>query len=167
MIAIRNVLVATDFSEPSSTALEYGRELARTFGATLHVLHVVQNVMLQANTLDGFPANVAELQRELEADGLRRLEAEARDDDRRELRACPVLLTADSVGPAIARYAKEAAIDVIVVGTHGRSGIVHAMLGSVAERVVRVAPCPVLTVRHPEREFLLPDALRTVTTTHK
>jgi nucleotide-binding universal stress UspA family protein len=166
MIAIRNVLVATDFSEPSSTALEYGRDLARTFGATLHVVHVVQNVMLQAYAPDGLPANAAELQRELEAEGRRRLEAEIREDDRRELGARTVLLTSGSVWPAIARYAKEAAIDVIVVGTHGRTGIAHAMLGSVAERVVRVAPCPVLTVRHPEREFLAPDALQPVTATH-
>jgi nucleotide-binding universal stress UspA family protein len=166
MIAIRHVLVATDFSEPSSTALEYGRELSRTFGATLHVVHVVENMILQAHVPDALTANVVELQRELEAEGRRRLQAEVRDDDRRELGATTVLLTAHSVGSAIARYAKEAAIDVIVVGTHGRTGVAHAMLGSVAERVVRLAPCPVLTVRHPEREFLAPDALQQVTT-HK
>jgi nucleotide-binding universal stress UspA family protein len=56
----------------------------------------------------------------------------------------------------IIRYAKEKNIDLIVLGTHGRSGLAHVMLGSVAERVVRIAPCPVLTVRHPEHEFVMP-----------
>jgi nucleotide-binding universal stress UspA family protein len=56
----------------------------------------------------------------------------------------------------IIRYAKENNIDLIVLGTHGRSGLAHVLLGSVAERVVRIAPCPVLTVRHPEHEFVMP-----------
>ena len=60
---------------------------------------------------------------------------------------------------AITEYAKEAAVDLIVLGTHGRGAVAHLLMGSVAERVVRTAPCPVLTVRHPEHEFVLPDAL--------
>jgi nucleotide-binding universal stress UspA family protein len=56
----------------------------------------------------------------------------------------------------IIRYAKERDIDLIVMGTHGRSGLVHVLLGSVTEKVVRKAPCPVLTVRHPEHEFVHP-----------
>jgi nucleotide-binding universal stress UspA family protein len=56
----------------------------------------------------------------------------------------------------IVRYAKDKNIDLIVLGTHGRSGLSHVLLGSVAERVVRKAPCPVLTVRHPEHEFVMP-----------
>ena len=56
----------------------------------------------------------------------------------------------------IIRYAKENDVDLIVLGTHGRSGLAHVLLGSVAERVVRKSPCPVLTVRHPEHEFVMP-----------
>ncbi len=56
----------------------------------------------------------------------------------------------------IIRYAREKKIDLIVLGTHGRSGLKHVLLGSVAERVVRKAPCPVLTIRHPEHEFVMP-----------
>ena len=56
----------------------------------------------------------------------------------------------------IVRYAQEANIDLIVLGTHGRGGLAHMLLGSVAEKVVRKAPCPVLTVRHPEHEFVAP-----------
>ena len=59
----------------------------------------------------------------------------------------------------IMRYAAERDIDLIVMGTHGRTGLAHALMGSVAERVVRRAPCPVLTVRQSEHEFILPDAV--------
>jgi nucleotide-binding universal stress UspA family protein len=67
----------------------------------------------------------------------------------------------------IAKYAKLAAIDVTILGTHGRSGVSHVLMGSVAEKVVRIAPCPVLTVRHPEHEFIAPDALQTVAQTQR
>jgi nucleotide-binding universal stress UspA family protein len=62
----------------------------------------------------------------------------------------------------IVGYAKENDVDLIIMGTHGRGAIAHLLMGSVAERVVRTAPCPVLTVRHPEHEFVLPDALAAV-----
>jgi len=60
---------------------------------------------------------------------------------------------------AIVDYAREAHSDLIIMGTHGRGAMAQLLMGSVAERVVRTAPCPVLTVRHPEHEFVLPDAL--------
>jgi len=68
-----------------------------------------------------------------------------------------VLVATDFSKPSGDRH-----IDVIVMGTHGRGALTHLMLGSVAERVVRLAPCPVLTVRHPEREFIRPDTPATV-----
>ena len=69
------------------------------------------------------------------------------------------MVTAISPAAAIVDYARREQIDLIVMGTHGRGGVAHLLMGSVAERVVRTAPCPVLTVRHPEHEFVLPDAL--------
>jgi nucleotide-binding universal stress UspA family protein len=87
------------------------------------------------------------------------LEAIVTDDDRTMLHARPVLLTAPGTAEAIVQYAKDHRIDLIVMGTHGRRALSHVLLGSVAERVVRTAPGPVLTVRHPEREFVVPDAL--------
>jgi len=82
--------------------------------------------------------------------------------DRKLLRAKPVVVTSLWPAEAIVDYAANHAIDVTVIGTHGRRGFEHLLMGSVAERVVRTAPCPVLTVRHPEREFVAPDALVTV-----
>jgi nucleotide-binding universal stress UspA family protein len=68
-------------------------------------------------------------------------------------------MTAIAKAAAIVDYAAQHAIDLIVMGTHGRGAISHLLMGSVAERVVRTAGCPVLTVHHPEHEFVLPDAL--------
>ena len=63
---------------------------------------------------------------------------------------------------AISTYAREAGIDLIITGTHGRGTVAHLLMGSVAERVIRTAPCTVLNVRHPEHEFIRPDTLTTV-----
>ena len=67
----------------------------------------------------------------------------------------------------IADYAKKTGTDLILMGTHGRGMMGHLFMGSVAERVVRIAPCPVLTLRRPEHEFVLPDALQAVTATRR
>ncbi|HJZ76056.1 MAG TPA: universal stress protein [Vicinamibacterales bacterium] len=165
MILLRKILVATDFSEPSDAALAYGQELARTFGAQLLLAHVVDDVSARAYGPDGCLVADPELQRDVEAAALHRLEGLISGEDREMLRAEPVILTSHVPASALVQYASTRAIDLIVMGTHGRSGISHLLMGSVAERVVRTAPCPVLTVRHPEREFLRPDALVAVTRT--
>lgn len=158
MIRIKNVLVATDFSEQAQSALEYGRELARTYDATLHVIHVVEDIVARYSTDISGTVLVDALQ-SLEDSARSDLNALITDDDRRGLRAHTVLFTSVAPAETIVAYAKGEAIDVIVIGTHGRSGLAHLFMGSVAERVVRFAPCPVLTVHHPEHEFLAPDAL--------
>jgi len=161
MIQLKNVLVATDFSETSEAALRYGREFARTFGAKLHVLHVADSIMTRY-ALDGSVILPPEVQEDLENAAQIHLERLLGDDDRRELGAVAVLRTSNTPADSIVDYAKAADIDVIVIGTHGRRALARLLLGSVAERVVRTSPCPVLTVRHPEHEFLAPDALVSV-----
>ena len=162
MIRIKNVLVATDFSAPSAIALDYGRELARTYGARLHVLHVVEDLRWRYAT-DMAPTALIGIQEDIEASARVRLDGVLADEDRRQLRAHATVVTAVAPSEAIVTYATAEAVDVIVMGTKGRSGLAHLLMGSVAERVVRLAPCPVLTVRHPEHEFLAPDALVAVT----
>jgi nucleotide-binding universal stress UspA family protein len=162
MIAIKNVLVATDFSEPSATALDYGRAIARTFNASLHVLHAIDRAFMEGMLVDAAPTNYSELLEEIESAARRQLETAVTEDDRRELAAKTVLLTFASPASGVVSYARDAKIDVIVMGTHGRGGLSHLLMGSVAEKVVRTAPCPVLTVRHPEHEFVVPDALQIV-----
>jgi nucleotide-binding universal stress UspA family protein/nitroimidazol reductase NimA-like FMN-containing flavoprotein (pyridoxamine 5'-phosphate oxidase superfamily) len=120
--APRKILVATDFSEPSADAITVAHDYARRDGAALHLLHVKR------------PG-------EAEPPEVRRLASEMGADVR--------LVSAVRVGtPAveIVRYAEDHGIDLIVVGGHGRTGITDVLLGSVAERVARTAPCPVLLV---------------------
>lgn len=162
MLAIKKVLVATDFSDFSTAALNYGRELARTHGATLYVLHVAEDLRWRYS-LDITPALYGGVQEDIEAMARGRLAAIVTDQDRRELDAREVVITALSAAESIVDFAKAEAIDVVVMGTHGRTGLAHMLLGSVTERVVRLAPCPVLTVRHPEHECIAPDALVAVT----
>lgn len=144
MIELKNVLVAIDFDDASMTALTYGRTLARTFGARLHVLHVLENLFLRA---------VANDPRHIESGIARRLQDTFTAEDA-DIAAVPVVRKSDSPADEIASYARSEGIDLIVMGTHGRPGVAHLLMGSVAEKVVRTAPCPVLTVRHPEREFI-------------
>jgi nucleotide-binding universal stress UspA family protein len=67
------------------------------------------------------------------------------------------VLASNAPATAIVEYANEEGVDLIVLGTHGRGAVAHLLVGSVAERVVRTAPCPVLTVRHPEHEFVVTE----------
>lgn len=159
MVALKNILVATDFSEPSGVALAYGRDLARAYNAQLHVLHVVEDVMMRYSPEIGYA--MPQMQKDLEAAAARDLNKLITDDDRRTLKVEPMVMTGVNIADAIARHAKDNAIDLIVTGTHGRGAVKHFLMGSVAERVVRIAPCPVLTVRENERDFIAPDAMVT------
>jgi nucleotide-binding universal stress UspA family protein len=159
MVSLKRILIATDFGEAAEAALAYGRELARTFGATIDVLTVADNVLAHSFATEGFIASYPELQREVDEAAKKSLAALVTDEDRRELGARPIVVTATSPALAIVEYARSNGIDLIIMGTHGRGPMAHLIMGSVAERVVRTAPCPVMTVRHPEREFLRPDAL--------
>lgn len=124
MLTVRELLFATDFSPCSDAAVQVARECARRFSARLHILHV-----LWAGADRTMPPLLNKLADELGGD-------------------VPVVTAVESGAPAeqIVRYAVRHGIDLIVVGTHGRTGFTRALLGSVAERVARTAPCPVLTV---------------------
>jgi nucleotide-binding universal stress UspA family protein len=158
MIRIQHVLVATDFSETSEAALDYGREVARTFASTLHVLHAADSVYTQYGG-EAYTVVPPELQGEIEAAARKQLDAALNEEDHTIFHATPVVVVAINKAAAIIDYASQHDIDLIVMGTHGRGAISRLVMGSVAERVVRAAPCPVLTVHHPEHEFIRPDAL--------
>jgi nucleotide-binding universal stress UspA family protein len=164
MIDIKNILVATDFSDSSATALTYGRELARRFGAVLHVMHVVDDLSARVTLASGLPYDLGRAQTEVETVAHARLSTCLDEADKRELTVEIVQRTSSTPAYAISTYAREAGIDLIITGTHGRGTVAHLFMGSVAERVIRTAPCPVLTVRSPEHEFVRPDALEAVAT---
>jgi nucleotide-binding universal stress UspA family protein len=162
MIVLKNILVATDFGEASDAALTYGRALARCFRSTLHVVHVCENVFTRGLGSDAYVAVFPDLQKDVEDTTRKQLDELLTADDRTSLAATAVVLTSNMPAMALVEYAKEAAIDLIVMGTHGRGTVAHLLMGSVAEKVVRTAPCPVLTVRHPEHDFIVPDDLTAV-----
>jgi nucleotide-binding universal stress UspA family protein len=162
MVTLKNILVATDFSEPSEAAFLYGREFAVRLGATLHVLHVAPNILISNLPAENYLASAPDIRQEIEDDARRQLHHMLVDTDGSGPGAIPVVVAASSPAMAIVEYAKEHEIDMIVMGTHGRGALAHLVMGSVAERVVRLAPCPVLTVRHPERDFVHPDTLATI-----
>jgi nucleotide-binding universal stress UspA family protein len=159
MIKITNVLVATDFGPASESALAYGREFARTFGARLHVLHIIENPMMWAGP-EAVGVDFGRIQANLEANARKSLDRAVTMEDREQLDAVTLVRSGNTPAFEIVKYAKEAEVDVIIMGTHGRGLMGHVLMGSVAEKVVRIAPCPVLTVRSDEHEFILPDALQ-------
>jgi nucleotide-binding universal stress UspA family protein len=149
MIFLEDILVATDFGPASDAALKYGRALAKQFGARLHLLHVAENNFLRARATDPHL---------MRTEITRRLDEQLTAEDRAERGARSILETSDDPAGTIVDHAASGDFDLIVMGTHGRTGLSHLLVGSVAERVVRTARCPVLTVRHPEHEFIVPDA---------
>ena len=140
----KNILVPTDLSEGAEEALDYACELAAQLGARIHLLNVIGipamgvpelGVALTSTMIDTM---IADNQRSLDALAAAR---HGRCD------VGEVLLKTGDARDTINQTAKELGCDLIVMGTHGRRGLSRALLGSVAETVVRTAPCPVLTVR--------------------
>ncbi len=146
MIDFERILHPTDFSAHSNQALLHACGLSEQYGAELHLLHVSPDpaMIMHAGPSGGYvDPNIAEDVRKQSEARLAEIPeagwAEGRAIVRVALEGVPYVEICD--------YAEENAIDLIVLGTHGRSGFAHMLLGSVAERVVRVAKCPVLTVK--------------------
>lgn len=145
MLHITSILVPTDFSDNSMRALDYARELARKNGTEIHLLHTVEPVV--------YPADWSYAQV-----GFGDLEQELFDNATKEIETLAEQLRIDGfkVETAVRRgrasdeicgYAAEKKVSIISMGTHGRSGLEHFLFGSTTERVLRKAPCPVLSVR--------------------
>jgi len=156
MIQIKRLLVPTDFSEHSEQAALYAVELAKRFQADeVHCLHVsdipADLLATSAYTMTGPSQEFIEQVRQ---ENRKNLEAFAKN----RLAGVPVRTAFLEGRPfvEIIRYARDHEIDLVVIATHGRTGLTHALFGSVAEKVVRKAPCPVLVVKRDERDFVLP-----------
>jgi nucleotide-binding universal stress UspA family protein len=150
-IQLQNICVPVDFSDTSGAALNYGKALAEAFGAKLHLLHVLVNWIPDGD----FPVS-PQVYVELEKSARKQLESQLTNQELEKYRAQLELISGTSEFVEIVRYARDKNIDLLVMGTHGRGPIAHMLMGSVTEKVVRKAPCPVLTVRHPEHEFVMP-----------
>jgi universal stress protein A len=149
MSRIKRLLVPIDFSPTSEIALRYAIDIAPA-GASIHVMHAVDDTALLTAYPDGFYTEIPELRAQL----VKAAEGQLNEAIRKLAAPNTVLTTEVLVGRPVTMIVKTAGArkaDLIVMGTHGRSGFAHFVLGSVAERVLRTAHCPVLTVRDSSR----------------
>jgi nucleotide-binding universal stress UspA family protein len=155
MIRMKTILHPTDFSESSKYAMAYAIALAKEFEAELCLLHVVEEVpsMFYLDLSKAPPAVPAMTEIQDKAQGA--LEELLPAEERGAIRARRVIRVGAPFVEII-RCAKETEARMIVLGTHGRTGLKHLIMGSVAENVVRKSPYPVLTVRNPEHKFEMP-----------
>ena len=140
-MVVKSILVPTDFGEASDAALRYATQLALALGARLDLLHV------PGKTGEHFEANFPHGQ--FETATRERLSSFVTKEELERLRP-EYIMRVGAPAEEIVRYADLYDADLIIMGTHGRGGIAHALMGSVAEQVVRAAPCPVLLVRTPK-----------------
>ena len=153
MIQIKRVLLPTDFSEFAQPAADYAREFVERFQAQLHLLHVLETQVTTTQFVMGL--TIPERIEESAAEATDHLKKIYDDQWSRE----HSLVYGTAHGPPfvqIVQYARDNQIDLIIMGTHGRTGLPHVFIGSVAERVVQHAPCPVLTVRPQGHQFVSP-----------
>jgi nucleotide-binding universal stress UspA family protein len=155
MIDLRRILVPTDFSKSSRNALVYAVAFAEKFNATIHLLHVVQDLALFIPEAV-LPAPPLAPPVEQFAAAAREALHRAIHDLEKPGISIYAEISQGVTAEEIIAFAREHDIDLIVMGTHGHTGLAHVFLGSIAEKVVRRGPCPVLTVRHPEHEFVHP-----------
>lgn len=160
LVSIHKILFPTDFSAPAVEAQHYALALAEKMGAELHVLHVVVPPTIP------FPDSTTSWT--MPETGVNDLIQQAEQRIAREVAAWPEecrVITSVTTGFAvdeIVNYSKQNEIDLIVAGTHGLTGLSHLLLGSVAEKLVRVATCPVLTVRPGGHQFVVDSTVASV-----
>jgi universal stress protein A len=154
MIDLKRILVATDFSRHSRVALDYAAAFSKAFNAEVVLCHVLEKPdflsQLPPVSEGYFPPNLSEMQEKHARVQCEQVLAAA------GLSQARVLLVHGNPAGEIAKAAADEKVDLVIVGTHGRGALAHILLGSVAEKIVRSAPCPVLTVRSGEHEFVTP-----------
>lgn len=145
---IKRILAPTDFSDHSCHALGYARTFASRWDAELHLINVIEPAVFPTEA--GLtPMGMINLDSELTEAADRAMADMLKREELQGLRTISAI-THGRASSAIIEYARDNAIDLIVIATHGRTGLEHLIFGSTAERVVRESPCPVLTVRPPQ-----------------
>jgi nucleotide-binding universal stress UspA family protein len=150
MLQLKRILFPTDFSRCADQALEHAVFLAEKYDAEIHVLHAVTLFNDQPEVVNDEFEETEEMIKKLEDIAELQLNkvSNAHEDD--DIKIIKVQTRGISAAPAILDYAAENSIDLIVMGTHGRRGLGHFFLGSIAEEIVRVSECPVFTIREAE-----------------
>jgi universal stress protein A len=153
-IRLQKILLPTDFSNYSAAATKYACELAKKFDAELHLLHTLETHLASTPNF-GLGLDLPKYVSESKAAAEKSL-AGVLDPKWAEGRTVVKAMVEGSPKTEIIAYARKHNIDLIVLSTHGRTGLAHVLMGSVAESVVRTAPCPVLTVRPEGHQFVMP-----------
>lgn len=146
-MTLRNILIPTDFSECADHALTHAVEVADRFDATLHLLHVVNELDPDWYGLTEAQEQAAELREQIRTTAQERLQEIAPTESHFDFETVVSLQLSFDVADTIDEYVHERDIDLVVMGTHGRQGLDRLMLGNVADKLIRHAPCPVMTVR--------------------
>ncbi len=155
-INLKKILCPVDFSESADHALKYALTLAEMAGAGLVLIHVVEAIFYpQSATLFEPLLGEVDLTMKLQSAFEEQLQQRISELKAEYANVRGKTVTGNTFIEII-QAAREEGVDMIVMGTHGRTGLAHVLIGSVAEKVVRGAPCPVLTVKHPEHEFIEP-----------
>jgi len=155
MVKLQNILCPTDFSDLSVGALKYAALLAEKFKASLHVLHVVDQAYQYWMAMGPESIPVGPTVEEMIGTAKKQMEEFIAQHVPKSLKATTEIISGRPVLEII-RVAKERNSDLIVIGTHGRGALKQILLGSVADKVIHKAPCPVLSVREPGYEFAEP-----------
>ena len=153
-VSFRTIVCAVDYSDYSEYALRYAIGLAKTFDAELKLLHVIELPFLPTYSLAGVP-DLSMPVEQIEKGAQQRMH-ELLENWRPKWGKIEGVVRTGTAFLEIINFARAEEADLIVVGTHGRSGLRHIIMGSVAEKIVRKAPCPVLSVRHPDHHFEMP-----------
>lgn len=148
MSVFRTIVAAIDFSETSDDALRVACEVASSHNSELHLVHVIPDARQQAWSVEAPGLDFSALQQESMADAERMLEARTVPVTAQLPHVVRRVVAGLPAAREIAQYAASHGVDLIVVGTHGYGPVRRLVLGSVADRVIRLAPCPVLTVPH-------------------
>jgi universal stress protein A len=149
----KKILCPIDFSEFTDEILEYALDITKKYGAELHLIHIIPNLNYFTPYESFFtPENIIVVEKNMEDEVNKDFDAIIKKID------IPVkkVIRTGAAFVEIIDYVKTESIDLIIMGTHGRTGLEHILIGSVAERVIRKAPCPVLTVRPKSRQFKMP-----------
>jgi nucleotide-binding universal stress UspA family protein len=147
---VKKILFSTDFSEGSDNALPYAADMAKHYGAKLYLLHVIQDIAEAAGWYVPH-VSVDELYKDIEKNAAKEMDRYG-IEELRGLKEIERRIVKGTPYKEILKFAGENKVDIIVIGTYGRKGLDRALFGSTAERVVRDAPCPVLSVRLPAHE---------------
>ena len=150
---IKKILCPVDFSGACNLAVKYAKEIALLFNSRLYLLHVVEPLLGYENYMI-FRISLQEM-----AENTKKVAEEKLNNIAKKIKKVPIIKTEVREGKAfveIIKTARKDNIDLIIMGSHGRTGLSHVLIGSVAERVVRKAHCPVLIVKDKDTKFEMP-----------